>query len=301
MDESNMTLPDQGEEHEEDTERAQKRAREDSAFEQVIIKRSDETLRHPDDTLEMAIREGIEQLTRPFLSLALSSVAAGLILGFTVMAVGVVTTIFLVNHVQFLSRFATAVVYPLGFIICIISGTQLFTEHTATSFYPVLDNRIHFRKLVRLWATVIAGNLLGAVLSALLLCETDIIIQAREGYLDIGTHLVSYGALPLVLSAVLAGWLMAQGAWLVLATPSNSSQVLCIYIVTFLIGIGGLHHSIAGSVEMLTAYFISDQFTMGQVVFFIGWAIFGNLIGGTIFVALLNYGHIKETMRTDEG
>ncbi|MCI5144533.1 MAG: hypothetical protein D3923_03180 [Candidatus Electrothrix sp. AR3] len=82
---------------------------------------------------------------------------------------------------------------------------------------------------------------------------------------------------------------------MVLATTPALSQIICIYIVTFLIGIGGLHHSIAGSVEMLTALFIGDQFSLVQTLRFIGLAMSSNLIGGSFFVAILNYGHIRKT------
>ena len=91
---------------------------------------------------------------------------------------------------------------------------------------------------------------------------------------------------------------MALAAWLVMATQPTLSQMVSIYIVTFIIGIGGLHHSIAGSVEIFTAYFISNHFSVSQVLRFIGMTIFGNLVGGSIFVALLNYGHIRETQKT---
>jgi formate/nitrite transporter FocA (FNT family) len=94
---------------------------------------------------------------------------------------------------------------------------------------------------------------------------------------------------------VLAGWLMALGAWLILATPPAVSQIVSIYIVTFLIGLGGLHHSIAGSVEMFAALMMSTEFSILESIRFIGVALFGNLIGGSLFVAVLNYAHIRET------
>ena len=62
------------------TERSAERDQEDNDFVPIIIKRNDEGIRHPDDILEKAIVEGMEQIQRPFLSLALSSVAAALIL-----------------------------------------------------------------------------------------------------------------------------------------------------------------------------------------------------------------------------
>jgi formate-nitrite transporter family protein len=76
--------------------------------------------------------------------------------------------------------------------------------------------------------------------------------------------------------------------------------LFCSYIGTFIIGIGGLHHSITGSVEMFTAYMISDRFSVAEMLRFIALAIIGNLFGGSIFVALLNYGHIRKTQKTGE-
>jgi formate/nitrite transporter FocA (FNT family) len=277
------------------TERSAERDQEDSDFVPVIIKRTDEGIRHPDDILEKAITEGLEQIQRPFLSLALSSVAAALILSFSVMAVAVMSTLMIDLQQPLLLRVAMAFVYPLGFIICIISGTELFTEHTATAVYPVLEGKADRFQLLRLWSIVFFGNMVGAIAGALLLTVTDQVIQAERGYIHIAHHLVEYGNLSLLFSAVLAGWLMALGGWLVLATTPALSQIICIYIVTFLIGLGGLHHSIAGSIEMFTALLISDHFSLLQGLRFISLAMLGNLIGGSVFVATLNYGHIRKT------
>lgn len=277
------------------TERSAERSQEDNDFIPVIIKRSDEGARHPDDVLEKAIMEGLEQIQRPFLSLALSSVAAALILSFSVMAVAVMSTLMIDLQQPLLIRLAMALVYPLGFIICIMSGTELFTEHTATAVYPFLEGKAGQRQLLRLWFIVILGNMLGALIGGLLLTGTDQVIQAEKGYIYIANHLIKYGNVPLLFSAVLAGWLMALGGWLVLATTPAMSQMICIYLVTFLIGLGGFHHSIAGSVEIFTALFISDQFSLLQGLRFIALAMLGNLIGGSVFVAVLNYGHIRTT------
>jgi formate/nitrite transporter FocA (FNT family) len=86
---------------------------------------------------------------------------------------------------------------------------------------------------------------------------------------------------------------MALGAWLAVGSRRTIAQITVIYLVTFLIGAGGLHHSIAGSVEMFTAMFPSSGFTTTMTVRFVGIALLGNLIGGSCFVALPNYAHIR--------
>lgn len=278
------------------TERKLERKQEDREYTPVIIKRTDETRRHPDDTLENAIGEGLEQLGRSGGSLLLSAIAAGLIVGFSPMAVAVVTSaLHEVEATPLFIRLATAIVYPLGFVICVMSGAQLFTEHTATAFYPVLDRQAKVAKLLRLWIIVIFGNLLGAATGAGLHYLAGDVVGAKSGYIEIGHHLTHFPTKSLLFSAVLAGWLMALGAWLAVSSPRMGSQMVSIYIVTFLIGVGGLHHSIAGSAEMFSALLLSSEFTMTQATRFIGTALVGNMLGGSFFVALLNYAHIRRT------
>ncbi len=279
------------------TEREVERQNEDEDYVPVIIKRRDESIRHPDDALEGATDEGLEQLKRPFLSLILSSVGAGLILGFTAMAVAVMATLTSSLEQPLIQRLSMAIVYPLGFVICIMSGTQLFTEHTATAVYPFLAGKAGVKQLLRLWLVVIVGNGIGAFCSATLLVLADEVIEARDGYILIGHHLVNHSNASLLISSLLAGWLMALGGWLVMVTSPALSQMVCIFIVTFLIGLGGLHHSIAGSVEMFIALLISDDFTLQQGLRFISLAIIGNLLGGSVFVAGFNYSHIRKTQQ----
>ena len=278
------------------TDRSLERSTEDRTWVPVIVKRTDEARRHPDDVLVAVIGEGLEQLSRPTFSLGLSAVAAGLILGFSAMAVAVVSVAAQpLADWPMLQRLAVALVYPLGFVVCLMSGAELYTEHTATAVYPVLDGKATLGSLLRLWITIVVGNLLGALVSASLMIGADSVIGAREGYIEIGRHLVAFASMPLLLSAVLAGWLMALGAWLIMATPPTVSQIVSIYIVTFLIGLGGLHHSIAGAVEIFAAVLASDEFGGFQVVRFLSLALLGNLIGGSFFVAALNYAHIRKS------
>lgn len=58
------------------TDRSLERFAEDRTWVPVIVKRTDEARRHPDDVLMATIDEGLEQLLRPTLSLGLSAVVA---------------------------------------------------------------------------------------------------------------------------------------------------------------------------------------------------------------------------------
>lgn len=277
------------------TSRTLERKQEDEQYIPVIVKRTDEAVKHPDDILEKAIKEGIEQHKRPWFSLFLSAMAAGLILGVAAMSVGIVSQIVSDLDNRLLQRFLIALIYPLGFIVCLMSGNQLFTEHTATAVYPVLDRKARFRTLFGVWGVVLAGNLVGTFLISTLIHNASPVIGADSGFMGIFHHFISYEGHEVLLSAVLAGWLMAQGGWLVMATPPASSQILCIYIVTFLIGLGGFHHSIAGAAEVFLGLLTQDSGSWLPAIKVLGISVLGNLIGGSLFVGILNYAHIRQT------
>jgi len=278
-----------------ETKRSIIRNKENIEFTPIIIKRNDQTNRHPDDILELATLAGLEQHKRPFLSLFLSSLSAGLILGFAGMCVALTSQIISGHEDFYLHRLYTALVYPLGFIISILSGTQLFTEHTATALYPVLDGRSRLKCLIVLWTIVLIGNLSGAFFSSYLLYISDPIIAAKDGFIEISETLLSNSSKNIFVGSILAGWLMAQGGWLVHATTSSTSQILSIYIITFIIGFGGLPHSIAGATEVFGGLFHSSHADYWGTFNFIIIAVLGNIVGGTLFVGVLNYAHIKKT------
>lgn len=274
-----------------DSDRGKERRFESDHYQQVIVKRIDETFRHADDILQLAIHEGKSQIERPKLGLLLSSVAAGMMIGFTVLAVAVMASI--LGDLEGINRVLVALVYPLGFVLCILSRTQLFTEHTATAVYPLLDGAVGITGVLKLWLIVILGNLFGGFVIASLLNSAESVIHAKEGYVLIANHVLEYDSASLFVSAILAGWLMAIAAWTILSTHSTTSQILCIYVATFLIGIGGLHHSIAGSVELFIGFLMSPTIEISRIVPVIGVILLGNAVGGSVFVAMLNYGHIR--------
>lgn len=80
-------------------------------------------------------------------------------------------------------------------------------------------------------------------------------------------------------------------SWLLSASRDTVSQILVVWMVTAAIGFGQLHHSIAGSVEVLAGVFSAQGIGLGDFGHFLLWSTLGNAIGGVIFVALIKYAH----------
>jgi formate/nitrite transporter FocA (FNT family) len=95
-------------------------------------------------------------------------------------------------------------------------------------------------------------------------------------------------------SGLLAGWLMGLLSWLITSATETISRILLVALITSVIGIGGLHHSIVGSVELFTACLTSQAVAWTDYLHVQVWSTLGNMIGGVVFVALLKFSHVSQ-------
>lgn len=74
------------------------------------------------------------------------------------------------------------------------------------------------------------------------------------------------------------------------AARDTAGQLLAIVLITGAIGVGPFHHVVLGSTELLTALFAGTGTSWSQYLHVLLWAALGNIVGGAVFVGLLNYG-----------
>lgn len=237
-----------------------------------------------------AIRlEGTEELERPFYSIWWSGLAAGLTMGCSMAAQGILLAS--LPDTPFRELIA-AFGYCLGFVFVTMGRQQLFTETTLTVMLPVLQGTHDIRDVARYWAIVFAANIIATILFAAAASIPDLfkpdVVQA---FTELGRQSAEPGFVLVLLKGVFAGWLIALMVWLLPA--SASARFFVIVAVTWLIGAAKFSHVIAGSVE---GAFAALNGAIGWAQYAIGFllpALIGNSIGGVVFVALLNHAQVK--------
>jgi formate/nitrite transporter FocA (FNT family) len=245
-----------------------------------------------------AIRqEGEEELDRDTAALVWSGLAAGLSMGFSFLMEALLSM-----HIPdeqwrpLMTKFG----YCIGFIIVVLGRQQLFTENTLTPILQLLQNkkRQTLLAVARLWTVVLSSNLMGALLFAVLM-HTMVSFQA-----DLGVELTSIGkkvyASPFastLLSGVFAGWLIALMIWLL--PFAETGRVMIIVLVTYVVGLGGFSHIIAGSVNAFYILLEGGASINGFLRRFFLPTLLGNIIGGVAFVAAINHAQVSPLQETD--
>lgn len=251
------------------------------------------------DIHDRAHADGQDALGRSAGALAASALGAGLLMGLSGLGTAIVTAIM---GDATGTKLLAAALYPIGFLAVIIGRAQLFTENTLYPVIVCLEERRLARvaATARVWAVVLAANLVGALLFALLAVETHALASgAREHLVATGAEVADGPWWGLFWSGVVGGWLVALTAWLVLAAEDAIGRVVVIFLFTFLVGLGAFAHSIAGSSETLASV-LGGALDVGGFLRWLAAAVLGNTVGGVLVVALLNHGQVRPDRARDE-
>lgn len=238
-------------------------------------------------------RDGEHELSRPVSALWWSGVAAGLAISASVLSKG--TLVSILPDTDWAAGVSN-LGYTVGFLIVILGRMQLFTENTITpilSFFlePTVST---FVKIVRLWSIVFVANMVGCLAAALVLVFGGILPDARlDGIFSVSRHFAEATAFEHFAWGIPAGFLIAALVW-ILPRMESAGEVMIIIIVTYIIGLGGMSHVVAGSTELFILV-IRGELGIGTAVFYgILPTLAGNVLGGTGIFAALTYAQVHE-------
>ena len=240
---------------------------------------------------EIIAAEGVEEMERPLNSLWWSGVAAGLGISLSLYVMAALrASLGDTPGAGVLEKFG----YCFGFLVVILGRLQLFTENTITPILPLLRQREQgmFRCVARLWAVVLAANLVGTFLAALI--PTIFPIGTPElmaAMIEISNHFSEREYAHTFFSAIPAGFMVAALVWML--PGSKGFEIWTIVVMTFAIGVTDTSHVVVGSAELFTSILSGDS-GIGEALVRLFLAGAGNIVGGTGLFAVLAYAQVSE-------
>lgn len=239
-------------------------------------------------------KQGIDELERPASSLFWSAVAAGIAIMASVSVCGALHR-YLPD-----APWRDAVVamgYPFGFLIVVLGRMQLFTEQTVVAILPLAREMTgrNLARVARLWALVLAGNVIGTAAVAALTAYGH--VQSKElldGMVAVSAKLLDRGPLETLAQAIPAGFIMAAVAWV--RSAEDEFGFWIVLSLTFAIGLCGFAHVVAGAAEAWLLFWTGKADLAWVFAGFLLPALAGNLIGGTGLFAALAHAQVREEL-----
>jgi len=237
-------------------------------------------------------REGDKELVRKFHALFWSGIAAGLSIGFSVVAESILAARLpdapwkpLVDNLG----------YSVGFLIVILCRQQLFTENTLTAVLPAMQRgkAIWWFVLLRLWLIVLTANVIGCALFAAYMSTSGVLgADVHAAMIHLSEHMMQKPPHEMFLSGIVAGWLIAALVWML--PSSEGSEFIVITLMTYLIAAGDFTHVVAGSVEALFLVFEGRLELADAALSFFLPTLLGNVTGGTVLFSVIAYAQVRD-------
>jgi len=249
----------------------------------------------PKQIAERVEAVGVTKARLPFLPLCMLGILAGAFIGLGAVCFTLIKSD---PGLGFASGQALGgLAFSLGLILVIVAGAELFTGNNLLAM-AWADGKITTLDVLKNWSIVCLANFIGAAGLALLvfLSGHPNLNQGAiaETYLAIANGKVSLSVWEAFFRGVLCNILVCMAVWMALGGRSVTDKVVAIIFPISAFVAAGFEHSIANMyfipmgmlLQSITDYPIT-VITWGGFFSNLIPVILGNLVGGSVFVALV--------------
>lgn len=261
----------------------------------------------PAEIFDATVQSGITKTSLPVPKLLVLGLLAGAFIAFGAAGSNMAAFNLLGNTATVgLGRLVAGSVFPVGLMMVVMCGAELFTGNSLI-FISVLQKKTKFLSMLRNWLFVYIGNFIGAMIVVFLVFKSGQ-FGTGAGALGGTTIKIAYGKIclqfwPAFCSGILCNWLVCLAVWLTTAGKDIISKMFGCFFPIMLFVTAGFEHSIAnmyyvpaGILAKNVNQYVAASGVQAQLLAGLNWGSFfgrnllpvtlGNIIGGTIFVAL---------------
>lgn len=187
-----------------------------------------------------------------------------------------------------LAKLLSGAVFPIGLILVVVLGAELFTGNNAMLIPSYMRRRHSFRIILWNWTLVYAGNFAGALLFTYIMVYSCGLTSAepwRSAVIAIAEAKVSMPWMTVFLRGIGANWCVCLALWLAMSGNSLIEKMAgCWFPVMMFVALG-YEHSIANMFFIPCGMMEGADVGVMQAV----WcnlvpATLGNIVGGALLV-----------------
>lgn len=186
-----------------------------------------------------------------------------------------------------MQRLLSGAMFPLGLILVVFAGAELFTGNNAVLIPGLMNRRYAICPVLRNWAIVYCCNLVGALFFAyVMVYKTGLLSDIwKDAIVSMAEFKTSMPWLQVFLRGIGANWFVCLAVWLGFASQSAAGKAIGLWFPVMCFVALGYEHSIANMFFIpLGMMFGADVSVADFVVDNLIPATLGNIIGGALFV-----------------
>jgi formate transporter len=251
---------------------------------------------NPKELVHEAVQLARKKAALSIKDMLIRGILAGAFLGYAT------SLVFMVSS-QGLPPIVGAILFPVGFVILVLLGLELATGNFALLPAGLMAGTLRFLSLLRNWAWVYLGNLIGSLLYVALFylaitnwrtgnggAMADLLKQAAQkktlAYMALG----SSGFGTAVVKGILCNWMVTIGALMALASRSTLGKIAAMWLPIMTFFALGFEHSVVNMFVIPSGMIFGAPISVGQFLF---WNLLpvtiGNIVAGALFTGAALY------------
>lgn len=191
------------------------------------------------------------------------------------------------------ARLLSALVFPIGLVMIIIAGGELFTGNCLI-FISVLSKNTYLSAMLRTWLVVFSGNFAGSVFISLMVNFGHVLTlfdgELARSVVAMATTKVNIPFTDALIKGTLCNFMVCIAVWISFASDDIMGKILGLYLPIVLFVVCGFEHSIANMYFVPTGIFAQHVYNIPSEA--LHWGSFllrnllpvtiGNIIGGSV-------------------
>src|SRR5262245_1816453 len=191
-------------------------------------------------------------------------------------------------------RLMMGVCFGGALTIVVFAGSELFTGSKLVLTLGVFARQATWKDLFSIWWCACIGNLAGSLLLAVMVVNAGLIdaqtfAPINNFVFEVVDKKMHIPPEQLILRAILANWLVCLGVWMAARIKDETARIIMIWWCMFTFITSGYEHSVANMFGLMVGLLLPHEsvagITWGGYAYNLGWATFGNIVGGGFFVA----------------
>ena len=200
-----------------------------------------------------------------------------------------------------LAKFAGGVVFPVGLMLVVICGAELFTGNNLMTL-AVMEKKITMGQVFRNWGLVYVANFIGALILVIVVFYSDTLAkEAATKAISIAEAKVGLTFLQAFLKGILCNMIVVLAVWMATAGQDIISKIFACWFPIMLFVLCGFEHSVANMFFIPMGMILGAQVSIGSFISSFFAVTLGNIVGGAIIIpwmyhnSYLNVNKIKST------
>lgn len=186
------------------------------------------------------------------------------------------------------ARLVMGAVFALGLTLIVFAGGHLFTGYAMVMALAWLRRKASARDVLGTLACCWFGNLVGAVVLAVILKLAGGGVLLTDGaalFYKTAAAKANAPAIALLFKAILCNWLVCLTVWMCARTESDSARLGLVFWPVMMFAACGFEHSIANMFTFALALLNgAPDVSVAGVLANLAWVTLGNAIGGMLMV-----------------